>query len=61
MGYLGAATALLTAKTIAAALGIALHLRGVHSAVALLTAFYYVVAILPWVAVLYPGIAGGNG
>ena len=61
MGYLGAATALLTAKTIAAALGIALHLRGVHSAVALLTAFYYVVAILPWVAVLYPGLASGNG
>ena len=61
MGYLGAATALLTAKTIAAALGIALHVRGVHSAVALLTAFYFAVAILPWVAVLYPGLASGNG
>src|SRR5215208_3558552 len=39
MSYFGAATALVTAKSIAAALGIALHLRGVHAAVALLTAF----------------------
>jgi len=60
MGHLGAATALLTAKTIAAALGIALHVRGVHGAVAMLTAFYFAVAILPWVAILYPGIASGS-
>jgi hypothetical protein len=60
MGYLGAATALLTAKTIAAGLGIALHLRGVHGAVALLTAFYFVVAIVPWVAILLPGIASST-
>ena len=60
VGYLGAATALVTAKTIAAALGIALHVRGVHGAVALLTAFYFAVAILPWVAILYPGIASGS-
>ena len=60
VGYLGAATALVTAKTIAAALGIALHVRGVHGAVALLTAFYFVVAILPWVAILYPSIASGS-
>jgi len=52
MGYLGAATALMTAKSIAAALGIALHLRGVHAAVAVLTAFYFSVAIVPWVAIL---------
>lgn len=57
MGYLGAATALITAKAIAVALGIALHLRGVHTPVALLTAFYFVVAILPWVAILFPVIA----
>jgi hypothetical protein len=44
----------LTAKTIAAVLGIALHLRGVHTAVALLTAFYFAVAIVPWVAILFP-------
>jgi hypothetical protein len=54
IGYFGAATALLTAKTIAALLGIALHLRGVHTAVALLTAFYFAVAIVPWIAILFP-------
>jgi uncharacterized membrane protein len=56
MGYLGAATALLTAKAIAATLGIALHLRGVHSAVAMLTAFYFAVAIVPWLAILFPDV-----
>ena len=60
MGYLGAATALLTAKTIAAGLGIALHVRGVHGAVAMLTVFYFVVAIVPWVAILLPGIASST-
>jgi hypothetical protein len=54
IGYLGAATALMTAKTIAAVLGIALHLRGVHMAVAILTAFYFAVAIVPWIAILFP-------
>jgi uncharacterized membrane protein len=58
MDYIGAAGALLAAKAIAAALGIALHLRGVHSAVALLAAFYVAVAIVPWVAILFP-LAGG--
>ena len=60
MGYMGAAATLLTAKTIAAGLGIALHVRGVHTAVALLTAFYFAVAIVPWVAILFPGIAGST-
>ena len=36
-----------------AALGIALHLRQVHSAVALLAVFYLVVAIAPWTAILF--------
>jgi hypothetical protein len=56
IGYLGAAMALTSAKAIAAALGIALYLRGVHIAVGLLTAFYFVVAILPWVAILFPEV-----
>lgn len=56
MGYLGAATALMAAKTVAAVLGIALHRRGVHSAVAVLTAFYVVIAILPWIAILFPDV-----
>jgi uncharacterized membrane protein len=58
MNSLGAATALASAKGVAAALGIALHLRGVHGAVALLTAFYLTVAIMPWMAILFPLTAG---
>jgi hypothetical protein len=54
IGYLGAGMALTTAKGVAAVLGIALHVRGVHVAVALLTAFYFVVAILPWMMILFP-------
>ena len=57
IGYFGAGAALTTAKGIAALLGIALHLRGVHTAVALLTAFYFIVAILPWMAILFPEVA----
>jgi hypothetical protein len=57
MGYLGAATALITAKAIAVFLGIALYLRGVHTPIALLTVFYVVAAIVPWVAILFPAIA----
>jgi hypothetical protein len=48
----GAATGLIGAKTLAGALGIALHLREVHGAVAGLTAFYFAIAILPWTAIL---------
>ncbi len=36
------------AKLLAIAMGMLLHLKGVHRAVALLTAFYIAVAILPW-------------
>ena len=56
IGYLGAGVALTTAKSVAAVLGIALHLRGVHTAVALLTAFYFIVAILPWMMILFPEV-----
>lgn len=38
------------AKLFAVSLGILLHLRRVHLAVAALTAFYLAVAILPWSA-----------
>ena len=54
IGYLGAGAALTTAKGMAAILGIALHLRGVHAAVAILTAFYFIVAVLPWLMILFP-------
>ncbi len=56
IGYFGAAAALTAAKALAAVLGIALHLRGVHTAVALLTAFYFIVAILPWMVILFPEV-----
>jgi hypothetical protein len=50
---LGHGTALLVAKSIAASLGIALHLRGVHVAVAALVLFYVATAVLPWIAILF--------
>jgi hypothetical protein len=49
----GEGTALLGAKLVASALGIALHLRQVHTAVALLTLFYVAAAIVPWTAILF--------
>ena len=49
----GEGAALLGAKSVAAVLGIALHLRHVHMAIALLTAFYVGVAILPWTVLLF--------
>jgi hypothetical protein len=53
MKHLGHEAALLSAKLVASGLGIALHLRQVHRAVALLAIFYLLVAILPWTAILY--------
>jgi hypothetical protein len=44
----GLATAVATAKLAAAGFGMLLHLRRVHTAVALLTALYVAAAILPW-------------
>ena len=45
---LGLGTAIASAKLFAAALGVVLHLRGVHLAVALLTGFYLAAAVVPW-------------
>jgi hypothetical protein len=53
MGTLGDGPGLATAKLAAGVLGIALHLSDVHKAVALLAGFYLVVAVGPWVAVLF--------
>lgn len=53
MTALGEGPGLATAKVTAGGFGIALHVAGVHKAVALLAGFYYVVAIGPWVALLY--------
>jgi len=52
MVSVGAVPALVSAKTLAAALGMFLHLLGVHRIVALLTAVYLGGAIMPWLSVL---------
>ena len=52
MTNLGHGTGLLSAKIAAAVLGIALHLRRVHGAVALLALFYITAAIVPWMVLL---------
>ena len=53
MGEMGHGVALATAKGVAGALGIALHLAAVHRVVAALAAFYLVVAVAPWTAILF--------
>lgn len=53
MTSIGHGSALLIAKILAASLGIMLHLKGVHSAVALLAGFYLAIAITPWVFILF--------
>ena len=53
MGSMGHGVALATTKALAGALGIALHLTGVHRVVAALAAFYVVVAVAPWMAILF--------
>jgi hypothetical protein len=49
---LGHGLALVTAKSLAAMLGLCLHMREIHGAVALLAGFYVAVAIVPWMALL---------
>jgi len=53
MLHLGHGTALMMAKLVAATLGIGLHLRGTHGAVALLATFYVGAAVLPWAFILF--------
>ena len=53
MGAMGQGLALTTAKLTAGVFGIALHLSSVHKVVAVLAAFYFAVAVLPWVAILF--------
>ena len=55
MRHLGHGPALMTAKIVAGSLGIGLHLRGTHVAVALLAVFYAGAAVLPWVLILFGG------
>lgn len=53
MAAMGEGPALATAKLTAGMFGIALHLSAVHRTVAVLAAFYLVVAIGPWMAILF--------
>ena len=53
MTHLGHGAALMTAKLIAASLGIGLHLHGTHGAVAALAVFYAAAAVLPWTVILF--------
>lgn len=53
MARMGEGPALATAKLTAGFFGIALHLSAVHKAVAALAGFYVVVAIIPWVTILF--------
>ncbi len=50
MTHFGPATTLATAKLVAMAFGILLHLQLFHTAVAILTGFYMAVSIVPWTA-----------
>jgi hypothetical protein len=53
MASMGHGAGLAAAKVIAGSFGIALHLSSVHKAVALLACFYIVVAIIPWIGILF--------
>jgi hypothetical protein len=53
MTHLGHGPGLLSAKIVAAFLGICLHFREVHLAVAMLTGFYTAVALAPWTLILF--------
>ena len=52
MALVGPGAALVGAKTLAGACGILLYLKGVHKTLALLTAFYALGAVGPWLVVL---------
>ena len=53
MTHLGHGPGLLSAKMVAAFLGICLHFREVHLAVAMLTGFYAAAALAPWTLILF--------
>jgi hypothetical protein len=53
MECIGHGPALATAKGMAGAFGIALHLSAVHRVLAALAVFYVAVAVVPWMAILF--------
>jgi hypothetical protein len=50
--YVGLVAGLAVAKLVAIGFGMVLHLKRIHTLIAILTAFYLAVAILPW-AILF--------
>ena len=53
MTAIGQGPALAAAKLTAGFFGVALHFSSVHKVVAVLAAFYLIVAVVPWFAVLF--------
>jgi len=53
METMGHGTGLATAKGVAVAFGIALHLSSVHRVLAALAVLYVAAAIVPWVSILF--------
>ena len=53
MTHLGHGLGLFSAKMVAVFLGICLHLREVHLAIAVLTGFYAAAALAPWTLILF--------
>ena len=53
MASMGQGAGLAMAKVTAGCFGVALHLSAVHRAVALLAGFYIIVAIIPWIGILF--------
>jgi hypothetical protein len=53
MTHLGHGPGLVSAKIIAAILGVCLYLRDIHGAVAVLAGFYLTVAVAPWTVLLF--------
>jgi hypothetical protein len=53
MTAFGNGPGLVGAKLVASGLGILLHLYEIHGAIAILSAFYLAVAVLPWSALLF--------
>jgi len=49
----GTGPALVGAKALASAGGVVLYLRGCHGTLGALTAFYFVAAIAPWLAIFH--------
>jgi len=52
MGWVGQGAGVTMAKVVAGALGISLHLVGVHRVMAVLTAIYMLGAVVPWAILL---------